>query len=63
MEYPDDAFHTFLCLDSVNYLAVNGTVTRVRVLGGQWIFLLKLENQNRESSVHSFFDLILKVEK
>ncbi len=35
----------------------------VRVLGGQRIFLLKLENQNRESSIHSFFDLILKVEK
>ncbi len=24
MEYPGDAFHTFLDLDSVNYLAVNG---------------------------------------
>ncbi len=27
MEYPGDAFHTFLNLDSVIYLAVNGTVT------------------------------------
>ncbi len=27
MDYPDDAFHTFLGLDSGNYLAVNGTVT------------------------------------
>ncbi len=27
MEYPDDAFHTFLDLDSVIYLAVNGTLT------------------------------------
>ncbi len=40
-----------------------GQVKTVRVLGGQRIFLLKLENQNRESSIHSFFDLILKVEK
>ncbi len=27
MDYSDDAFHTFLGLDSVIYLAVNGTVT------------------------------------
>ncbi len=27
MDYFDDAFHTFLCLDSVIYLAVNGTQT------------------------------------
>ncbi len=27
MEYSGDAFHTFMDLDSVNYLAVNGTVT------------------------------------
>ncbi len=27
MEYSDDAFITFLYLDSVIYLAVNGTVT------------------------------------
>ncbi len=27
MEYFDDAFHTFLDIDSVIYLAVNGTVT------------------------------------
>ncbi len=32
MEYPDDAFHTFLDLDSVIYLAVNGTVTSLTVL-------------------------------
>ncbi len=27
MDYSDDVFYTFLCLDSVNCLAVNGTVT------------------------------------
>ncbi len=27
IEYPSDAFHTFLDLDNVIYLAVNGTVT------------------------------------
>ncbi len=27
MEYSDDAFHTFLDLDSAIYMAVNGTVT------------------------------------
>ncbi len=32
MEYPGDAFHTFLDLDSVNYLAVNETVTSLPVL-------------------------------
>ncbi len=31
MEYPDDAFHTFLGLDSGIYLAVNGTVTNLPV--------------------------------
>ncbi len=31
MEYPDDAFHTFLGLNSVIYLAVNGTVTNLPV--------------------------------
>ncbi len=31
MEYPDDAFHTFMDLDSVIYLAVNGTVTSLLV--------------------------------
>ncbi len=29
MDYPGDAFHTFMDLDSVIYLAVNGTVTLV----------------------------------
>ncbi len=29
MEYPDDAFHTVLDLDSVIYSAVNGTVTNL----------------------------------
>ncbi len=29
MEYSDDAFHTFMDLDSVIYLAVNGTVTNL----------------------------------
>ncbi len=32
MEYSDDVFHTFLDLNSVIYLAVNGTVTRLPVL-------------------------------
>ncbi len=31
MEYPDDAFHTFLGLDSENHLVVNGTVTSLPV--------------------------------
>ncbi len=31
MDYFDDVFHTFLGLDSVIYLAVNGTVTRLPV--------------------------------
>ncbi len=31
MDYFDDAFHTFLGLDSENYLAVNGTVTNLLV--------------------------------
>ncbi len=31
MDYFNDVFHTFLCLDSVIYLAVNGTVTRLPV--------------------------------
>ncbi len=32
MEYPGDAFHTFLDLDNVIYLAVIGTVTSLPVL-------------------------------
>ncbi len=36
-------------------LHARGCCSTVRVLGGQQIFLLKLENQNRESSIHSFF--------
>ncbi len=31
MDYFEDVFHTFLCLDSVIYLAVNGTVTSLPV--------------------------------
>ncbi len=31
MDYSGDVFHTFLCLDSVIYLAVNGTVTNLPV--------------------------------
>ncbi len=31
MDYFDDVFHTFLGLDSVNCLAVNGTVTSLLV--------------------------------
>ncbi len=31
MDYSDDVFHTFLGLDSVNCLAVNGTVTSLPV--------------------------------
>ncbi len=30
MEYPGDAFHTFMDLDSVIYLIVNGTVTSIQ---------------------------------
>ncbi len=33
MDYPDDAFHTFLGLDSVNCFAVNGTVKSLPVEG------------------------------
>ncbi len=29
MNYSDDAFHSFLGLDSIIYLAVNGTVTNL----------------------------------
>ncbi len=32
MDYSDDVFHSFLDLDSVNYFAVNGTVTSLPVL-------------------------------
>ncbi len=32
MDYSDDVFHTFLGLDCVIYLAVNGTVTSLPVL-------------------------------
>ncbi len=31
MDYFGDAFHTFLDLDSENYLAVNGAVTNIPV--------------------------------
>ncbi len=31
MDYFDNVFHTFLCLDSVIYSAVNGTVTSIPV--------------------------------
>ncbi len=31
MDYFDDVFHTFMDLDNDNYLAVNGTVTRLPV--------------------------------
>ncbi len=31
MDFPGDAFHTFLDLDSGIYLAVNGTVTSLPV--------------------------------
>ncbi len=31
MEYPGDAFHTFMDLDSAIYLAVNGTVTSLPI--------------------------------
>ncbi len=32
MDYPGDAFHTLLNLNSVIYLAVNGTVTSLPVV-------------------------------
>ncbi len=35
MEYPSDAFHSFLDLDSVTYLAVNRTVTSLPVLSSK----------------------------
>ncbi len=31
MDYSDDVFHSYLGLDSVNYLAVDGTVTSLPV--------------------------------
>ncbi len=31
MDYSDDVFHTFLGLDGVIYLAVNGTVTSLPI--------------------------------
>ncbi len=31
MDYFEDVFYTFLCFDSVIYLAVNGTVTSLPV--------------------------------
>ncbi len=31
MDYSDDAFHTFMDIDSVTYLVVNGTVTSLPV--------------------------------
>ncbi len=45
MDYPDNVFHTFLGLDSVNYLAVNGTVTSLPV----FIKYLKLCSEDEQS--------------
>ncbi len=43
MEYPGDAFHTFLDLDSAIYLAVNETVTSLPVfIQNIWNFVLKM---------------------
>ncbi len=36
MDYFDDVFHTFLGLDSVNYLAVNGTVINDKIFILGW---------------------------
>ncbi len=42
MEYPGDAFHTFMDLDSAIYLAVNGTVTSLPVfIQNIWNCVLK----------------------
>ncbi len=45
MDYPDDVFHTFLGLDSVNCLAVNGAVTSLPV----FIKYLKLCSEDEQS--------------
>ncbi len=46
MDYPDDAFHTFLGLDSVNYLAVNGTVTNLPVFIQKYLKLCSEDEQS-----------------
>ncbi len=43
MNYPDDAFHIFLDLDSVIYLAVNGTATKF------YLKYLKLCSEDEQS--------------
>ncbi len=46
MDYDGNAFHTFLDLDSVIYLAVNGTVTS---LPGFYLKYLKLCSEDKQS--------------
>ncbi len=46
MDYSDDAFHTFLDLDSVIYYAVNGTVTSLPVFIQN---ILKLCSEDEQS--------------
>ncbi len=45
MDYPDDAFHTFLGIDSVIYLVVNGTVTSLPVF--IWNILICVPKTNK----------------
>ncbi len=52
MDYSDDASHTFLDLDSVIYLAVNGTVTS---LPGFHLKYLKLCSED-ERSIYRFWN-------
>ncbi len=45
MDYPGDAFHTFLGLDIVTYLAVKGTVTSLTVF--IWKILNCVQKKNK----------------
>ncbi len=47
MDYSDDVFHTFLGLDGVNHLAVNGTVASLPVLIHRWTILLWVWNDGK----------------
>ncbi len=53
MEYSGDAFHTFLNLDSVIYLAVNGTVTSLTF----FFLYLKLCSKDEQSFFWSWNDM------
>ncbi len=45
MDYSDDVFYTFLCLDSVNSLAVNGTVTSLPVIHPKYLNCVSKTNK------------------